>query len=457
MSKILIVDDDPSMNAALMGVIRHLGHAMQSCTTLKAGLTLARQDNELDLVLLDVRLPDGDGIEALPSFRQTPSRPEVIIITGFANLAGAETALKSGAWDYLRKPPSLDDIKLCISRALEYRAQKEKPECPILLKRERIIGGSPQLLAALEKAALAARSDASVLISGETGTGKECFADLIHSNSRRKAENFVAVDCGAMPVNLVESLLFGHEKGAFTGAERRREGLIKKADGGTLFLDEIGELSLTVQTRLLRVLQERSFRPLGSDSTVCSDFRIIAATNRDLESMARDGDFREDLLYRFKTIEINLPPLRERTGDVLDLATFFAKSVCEKEGLTLKGFSDCFFETLIAYDWPGNVRELQRAVEQAVISASWDKIIYSYHLPAGIRLFQTKSCLNDESQTISQNQLLPNFKSFQQSSVRDYLVKLMQTASGDKSLACEISGLSQSYLYKLLKDYRIQL
>jgi two-component system, NtrC family, response regulator len=311
MARILIVDDDEMTCETLLSLIRSQGHQVDGASRLKQGYRQLMK-NSYDLVFLDVNLPDGNGIEAVTAFRNTPSFPEVVIITGEGDPDGAELALKSGSWDYVCKPFSLEEIRLPLVRALQYRKEKSSGKAPLALRRTGIIGSSPETNTCLDLVAKAAHTNNNVLITGETGTGKELFARAIHENSSRSNRPFVVIDCAALPESLVESTLFGHEKGAFTGADRSREGLIKEADGGTLLLDEIGELPLAQQGAFLRVLQERRFRPVGSRADVFSDFRLIAATNRSIGRMVQAGTFREDLLFRLRSTSIDLPPLRNR-------------------------------------------------------------------------------------------------------------------------------------------------
>ncbi len=259
-----------------------------------------------DVVFLDVWLPDGNGLEALPQIQQTSYQPEVFIVTGLGDADGAELAINSGAWAYIQKPLSMKNISLQLERALQFREEKTQAKSPVLLRREGIIGNSKAIERCLSKVAYVARRDTNVLVTGETGTGKELFAKAIHDNSLRVRKKFVVVDCASLQKTLVGSMLFGHEKGAFTGAENSREGLIKQADGGTLVLDEIGELPLSVQTEFLRGLQEHRFRPLGSDKEIKSDFRLISTTNRNLKAMVKSRRFRQDLYFRLQTVSIEL-------------------------------------------------------------------------------------------------------------------------------------------------------
>jgi len=356
MAKVLIIDDDEIMSAMLTEMVSRMGHDASKALTLKEGLSKASED-EFDVVFLDIRLPDGSGLDMLPLIRNAPSQPEVIIITGFGDPDGAELAMKNDVWDYLQKPSSVREMTLTLTRAIQYREEKKSIKPPVVLKREGIIGASPQMETLMNLLAQAAGNEANVLITGATGTGKELFAWAIHNNSRRAGKNFVVVDCTALPETLVESILFGHEKGAFTSADKMREGLVKQANGGTLFLDEVGELPLPTQKAFLRVLQDHSFRPIGGKDIFESDFRLIAATNKDLGRMSEEGSFREDLLFRIRTLTIELPPLRARPGDIEELTKYYIAKFCERYGIAQKGYSPEFLEAHKGYEWPGNVRE----------------------------------------------------------------------------------------------------
>jgi two-component system NtrC family response regulator len=320
--------------------------------------------------------------------------------------------------------------------------------------------------------AYCAAGDAGVLIQGETGTGKELFARTIHENSPRRDASFVVVDCAALPEHLVESVLFGHVKGAFTGAEQSRDGLVKQADQGTLFLDEVGELPLALQKAFLRVLQEQRFRPVGGQRERKSHFRLISATNRDLLSSAAQGLFRKDLLYRLQTTVINLPPLRERKGDIKLLVLHYIHKFCDRNGMEIKGFVPEFLEVLERYDWPGNVRELINALEHAVLSVNTNPTLYPANLPAELRVRFIRSAAkekqgNQTSKTIltedwfmrAMPQDLPPFKEIRDAWLqvfeKTYLIRLMEKATGDMGAAMETSGLSRTKLYALLKKHGV--
>lgn len=335
MSQILIIDDDFEVCETMESLISRLSHGCDAAHSLDEGLRLAKQ-NEYDVIFLDVRLPDGNGLDILPDLMALSAPPEVIILTGKGDPDGAELAIQGGVWDYLLKPSSVREISLTLGRALKYREEKAGKAAGDTLDLTRVVGTSAGIKASLRLLGQAARSDSNVLITGETGTGKELFASTIHGNSKRQKSQFVVVDCAGLTESLVESTLFGHRKGAFTGAQDDRIGLVKLADGGTLFLDEVGEMPLPIQKAFLRVLQERTFRPVGDTREQTSNFRLMAATNRDLDNMVEKGEFRSDLLFRIKTMRIHLPPLAQRSADIRSLAQFHIDRLCSQYGMEKK-------------------------------------------------------------------------------------------------------------------------
>jgi len=465
MSNILIIDDEKLLCDTLSRYVQRIGHDTTYALSLEDGLKEVLS-NTFDVVFLDVRLPDGNGLDALPRIQKAPSAPEVIIITGEGDPDGAEIAIKSGAWAYIEKPLSMEKITLQLVRALQYHEEKAGKKQPVVLKSEGIVGSSPQLETCLDLLAQIANSNVNILITGETGTGKELFAKAIHKNSSRAGKNFIVVDCTALPETLVESMLFGHEKGAFTGAEKARVGLIKEADGGTLFLDEVGELPLTVQNDFLRVLQEYRFRPLGSNKEIESNFRLISATNRDLEGMVESGQFRQDLFFRLHSFIIELPPLRTRPKDIKDLTMHYMVNLCERYGMETKGISPDFFDALIAYDWPGNVRELIHAIERVITIARFEPTLFPKHLPTQIRIHEARASVGkgqasreepkEENQPIHTLPRLQDVREAALSKVeRQYLYDLMLLTKRDMKEASRISGLSRSRLYDLLQKYEI--
>ncbi len=465
MAHVLVIDDDKILNEFLCRMVAGFGHKASHAGSRKEGLQVA-QELLPDVIYLDVHLPDGSGLGILPSLREIASEPEIIIITGAGDPGSAELAIKNGAWDYIVKPGSLQDISLPLMRALQYRSAKQARSPLAALKRERIVGDSPAMRDCLDSLARAAASDISVLITGETGTGKELFARAIHDNSSRAAANFVIVDCAALPETLVESILFGYERGAFTGAEKSREGLVKLADGGTLFLDEAGELPLSLQKAFLRVLQEHRVRPLGSGEEYSSNFRLIAATNRDLDRMVDEGTFRKDLLFRLRAFQLELPPLRKHQQDIKPLAVHHVMKICERYGGIAKAISPDFFTALLDYDWPGNVRELVLTLESAVVASNGEPVIFPHHLPVSyrVRLAQSsiEKSLPDASTPTPSAKPQPAFPSHRDfranllaSAEKQYLQELLQMAEDGIPKACEISGLSRPRLYALMSKHHI--
>jgi two-component system NtrC family response regulator len=461
MAATLVIDDDQSIAEILVSFIQSLGHQADFALTLREGIRKA-VSGAYDLVFLDVRLPDGNGLIAVPEIREVSSRPEIIIITGEGSRAGAKMAMESGCWDYVLKPFSIETIQLPFTRALQYRGQKASCLKPRLLERKGIIGESEPLKTCLNQVAQAAQTEANVLINGETGTGKELLAWAIHKNSRRSDKPFVIVDCATLPENLVESTLFGHIRGAFTGADRDRDGLIKEADGGTLFLDEVGDMPGRVQAAFLRVLQEHRFRPLGEKQEIHSDFRLVAATNRDLDPMVQEGLFRSDLLFRINSITIHLPPLRKRPDDIMDLTLHYLKEFNQRYGIGIKGLSPDFFEALLSYDWPGNVRELINALERAISLAGEEQTLYPVHLPTDIRS-KLKSALfrsNPASEAGLENRAqsppsIPRLRELIETTEKKYFEDLTALTGGDLKALCRLSGLARTNVYARLKKYRI--
>ncbi len=455
MANVLVIDDDELISEMLCLMVEDMGHRASYALTIQDGITKASSE-AFDVVFLDIRMPDGNGLEVLPKIHGLPSQPEVIIITGLGDPDGAEIAIKNGAWDYIEKSSSTKEMALPFARALQYREEKKARKPLAALKVTGIIGMSRSMHGCLDLLAQAAYSEVNVLITGETGTGKEVFARAIHDNSSRAESNFVVVDCTALPETLVESVLFGHEKGSFTGADKAQEGLVKHAHQGTLFLDEIGELPLSIQKAFLRVLQEHRFRPVGAKQELISNFRLVAATNRNLDKLVREGTFRSDLLFRLRTLTIELPTLSARKEDMKDLAMFHMARVCERYQIGTKGFSPEFFDALMAYDWPGNVRELVNAIERAVTAAYTSPTLFPKHLPVEIRVKIARSAVKKEAPpSVSRETALISLTDYRLASERQYLQDLMFQTKGNIREACHISGLSRSRLYALLKEHSI--
>lgn len=480
MARILIIDDDHEICETMESLITRLTHECEAAFTLDQGLRLART-KEFDVIFLDVRLPDGNGLDILPEIMSLENSPEVIILTGKGDPDGAELAIKGGVWDYLLKPSSVREISLTLGRALKYHEEKAGRNSEGSLDLAGVVGESPSIKASFNLLALAARSDSNVLITGQTGTGKELFASTIHENSKRNLKNFVVVDCAGLTETLLESTLYGHRKGAFTGAQTDRIGLVKLADGGTLFLDEVGEMPLSMQKAFLRVLQERTFRPVGDTREQTSNFRLVAATNRDLDDMVQMGEFRQDLLYRLKTMHIHLPPLMERPEDIRALCVFRVGQLCKQYGLVPKHFGSDFHPALENYDWPGNVRELFNVLERAVVASGNEKTLYAMHLPREFRIQIARTQI--ARMTASENgpeplekldsepvrklgqdifedifdKELPTLREFKGMAEKVYLGELIRQCDGELPRILTASKLSRSHFYSLLKKYGLSL
>lgn len=457
----MVVDDDLMLCEMLVEQLVRIGHVARGVSTLSDGLNQVAK-NGYDIVFLDVQMPDGNGLEYLPRFKAAPSSPEVIIMTGKGDSDGAEKAITSGAWGYIGKPHVVRDLLLHLTRALQYREETRRVmKIPVALKRENIIGSSAEISTCLDQVAKAAASEVSVFVTGETGTGKELFAEAIHENSMRAQSNFVIVDCAALPENLIESTLFGYSKGAFTGADNSRDGLVKHADGGTLFLDEVGELPLTMQKTFLRVLQERRYRPVGSSQEKYSDFRLVAATNRNLEEEVRAGTFRSDLLFRLQAFSIKLPPLKERIGDIRELTTFYIEKLCQRYGQETKGIAPDFIEALFAYDWPGNIRELFQVLEQVLANAIQNPTLFSNHLPKHFRILQAQAGIKTAQPVSSSSgdapvgDTFPSWRENKECLEKNYVQELMLRSEGSIKDACRVSKLSRTRLYQLLHKYEL--
>ncbi|MDM8535597.1 sigma-54 dependent transcriptional regulator [Desulfobacterales bacterium HSG17] len=452
MGKILIIDDNKVFSKALAVIIEKMGHDITSAFTFKQGLELALSKS-FDVVFLDVGLPDGSGLDLLPRLKETKFNPEVIIITGDGDPDGAELAINTGAWDYIEKSASTKKIVLPMIRAMKYREKSILHQPTVALKRDGLIGESTCMKSCLDMLAQAAESNANVLVIGETGTGKELISRTIHRNSQRFKHKFVVVDCGALPENLVESALFGHTKGAFTSADKSKAGLVKQADRGTLFLDEVGELPLSVQKKFLRVLQEHCFRPVGGEKEVKSDFRIIAATNRNLEEMVKQGQFRKDFLFRLNTLTISAPSLKKHPEDIKELVLYHMSRLCEYYRIETKGISSDFFEKLHTYNWPGNVRELVNTLENAITAARHEPTLLSIHLPTRIRAYSARVSVVGHRGDASGR--MPGFRELMIKTERKYLQDLMVFTENNIKKSCRISGLSRSRMYALLKKHNI--
>lgn len=442
---ILVVDDDEITCNLLEEVLSKEGYLVDKALS---GQEAIRKGEEqfYEVVLSDVRMAEIDGLEVLKTFKQKSPETIIIMMTAFGSIDTAIQAIKEGAFDYVSKPFKLDEIKLTIQRALDQRRLlKEnifyRQELMTKYKLENIVGRSPQMLKVYKTIARVADSKSTVLIRGESGTGKELIARAIHYNSPRASQPFVAVDCGSLAENLLESELFGHVKGAFTGAITSKKGLFEEAHNGTCFLDEIGDISPSMQAKLLRVLQEHEIKRVGGTETIKIDVRIIAATNKNLEELVAQKKFREDLYYRLNVVTIHLPPLRERPGDIKLLAEHFLRKYAAENKKPIPQLSKEALEILTHYNWPGNVRELENVIERAV-TLSQRALILPEDLPRRLRLEPTSLPLNFLPGRITLSEL-----------EKLYIKKVLEDTGGNKKKAAEILGIDRRTLYRMAARY----
>ncbi len=450
-AKILVVDDEPSQRKMLQANLSLDGY--QVFEAEDGSDAIARVSEEFfDLILMDNRMTHVDGIEALKEIKKISPGIPVIIITAFASVETAIQALQAGAHDYLTKPLEIDELRIKVQQTLEFWRLKEdnilqRRRIENLFDASRIVGRSERMKHILETVAMVAPTEASVLILGESGTGKELIANALHQGSNRADKRFIKVNCAALPETLLESELFGHEKGAFTGAVGRRPGRFELADGGTIFLDEIGEMTPATQAKLLRVLQEREFEPLGSTRTVKVNIRIIAASNRILKDEVQKGTFRGDLFYRLNVVPIELPPLRERREDIPLLIEHFLKIYNEKNNRRLKGFHPRALDALMRYPWPGNIRELENVVERAVMLTSDEYAPFS-ELPEAIRGATGDPLLEEARQGIRSGMTIREME-------RELIIKTLEDNEGNRTRTSRILGITRRTLQLKLKEYGI--
>jgi DNA-binding NtrC family response regulator len=443
---ILIVDDDDAMCDYLREELEHEGFRAEVAGSGRAGVERVKKGG-IDLVVSDVKMPDLDGLDLLREVRQVHPTPYVITITAFGSIDTAIRAVKLGAFDYITKPFEIEQLVLVIQKALSERDLRSevtrlREEVARSYRFDNIIGRSAAMQEVFALIRRIAGSPASVLVTGESGTGKELVARAIHAHSPRADRTFVAINCAAIPETLLESDLFGYKRGAFTDARTDKPGLFLEATGGTIFLDEIAELPVTLQPKLLRVLQEHEVRPLGATKSERVDVRVIAATNRNLEDRLRQGRFREDLFYRLNVIHIHLPPLRERGEDVLPLAEHFLTRSAARAGKPLRGFRETAKKMLLAYAWPGNVRELENVVERAVALAEGE-IAGPEDLPPAMRDRKNQDRL---STALVQGLTLEELE-------REYIQRVLEAEGGNKTRAAQRLGLDRKTLYRKLEEY----
>ncbi|MFO7557449.1 MAG: sigma-54 dependent transcriptional regulator [Desulfobacterales bacterium] len=447
--KILVVDDDASHRLMLDAVLTAEKFEVSQADSGQSAIA-AVEEQFFDLILMDVRMSRIGGIEALKKIRKISPAIPVIIMTAYSSVSTAVEALKSGASDYLTKPLDIEELKILLHKTMQH--QKLEQENIYLKERvgerfdfSNIIGRSSAMKKLFETVSLVAPTEATVLITGESGTGKELIANAIHENSRRKEKLLITVNCAALPETLLESELFGHEKGAFTGATERQPGRFRAADTGTIFLDEITEMSSATQPKILRVLQEGEINPLGSSKTVKVDTRILAATNRNLSLEMEKGTFREDLFYRLNVVNICVPPLRERRDDIPLLTDFFLKQYVEKNQKLIKGLTPRAMDLLMRYNWPGNVRELENMIERAVILTRSD-MISEKDLPEPIHL--------SENHADTMEFHFAAGKSLKEVE-KEMIIRTLENNDGNRTRSAEVLGISRRTLQIKLKEYGI--
>lgn len=446
--RVLLVDDDASLGDALRAGLQGRGFDVLVVQDAAAAL-LALQERDFDVVLCDVQMPKVDGIELCARIVAARDDVPVVVLTAFGTLDTAVAAIRAGAYDFLAKPIKLEPLAIALDRAITTRVLREevrrlRKQIALSQASETLVGRSEAMRRVGELVARVAETDASVLITGESGTGKELVARAIHEASRRKAKPFVAINCAALPENLLESELFGHMKGAFTDARESRVGLLRQAEGGTVFLDEIGDMPLGLQPKLLRVLQERRVRPVGGSQELPIDVRFVAATNRDLEAAVEERAFREDLFFRINVVGIDLPPLRARgSADTLVLAQHFIERFAAMHKKPVRGMSGAVAEKLVAYSWPGNVRELMNCIERAVTLTPYDVI--------GPEDLSPRVAAAEPSRVVAWEQ--PNELVSLEEMERRYIGHVLESVSGNKTAAARILRIERRTLYRKLEQW----
>lgn len=452
-ARVLLVEDDQEMRNLLTDALGRRGFVVIACASGAEALD-EMQGADPDVVVTDIHMPGMDGLELCR--RVTAFRPAVpvIVITAFGSLETAISGIRAGAWDFVTKPFEIETIAIAIDRAARHKALTEEVRhlrevVAGTTRFEGLLGASPAMARLFDLLDRVADTDATVLVTGESGTGKELVARALHGRSRRRSGPFVAINCAAVPENLLESELFGHARGAFTDARAPRAGLFVQAHGGTLLLDEIGELPLALQPKLLRAVQERTVRPVGGDREVPFDVRIVVATNRNLATAVGEGRFREDLYYRFDVVHLEVPPLRARTGDSLLLAQHFVERFAARSGKRVTGLARPVAEKLLAYDWPGNVRELQNCMERAVALTRFDQVMLE-DLPD--RLLAYRPALKPASQ-FAQDEAGPSELLPLEEIERRHILKVLGALGGNKTEAARVLGLDRKTLYRKLERY----
>lgn len=454
MTTILVVDDEQSIRESLEGILQDEGFRCLFAENGERALTMVKEEN-VDLVMLDIWMPGMDGLEALQLIKEINPELTIIMMSGHGSIETAVKATKFGAFDFIEKPLSLEKVLLSIQNGLkvgqleqENRTLKEK-----LAKDHEIIGSSPPISTLKQQIRIAAPTSGWVLITGENGTGKELVARNIHTSSKRRDKPFVEVNCAAIPEELIESELFGHEKGAFTGATASRKGKFDLAHQGTLFLDEIGDMSLKTQAKILRILQEHKFERVGGNRTIKVDVRVVAATNKDLDVEIAQGHFREDLFYRLNVLPFHVPPLRDRREDIPDLVNHFLDYFCGKESRQIKTFEADAMDAMIRYNWPGNVRELKNIVERLVIMTP-DSSIGLRHLPAAINRPQAADV---ESGAGMASFTLDTYREAREQFEKEFLLQKLAENDWNVSRTAEVIDIERSNLHRKIKAFGIEL
>ncbi|NOX66537.1 MAG: sigma-54-dependent Fis family transcriptional regulator [Chlorobi bacterium] len=448
--KILIVDDDTSHRLMIKANMLDKEYDVREAEDGEDAIALVEKDF-FDLIIMDIKMKKIDGITALKKIKEiSPSIP-VMIMTAYSSVQTAVDALKLGAAEYFVKPLDMEAVCHSVEKTFDYlELQKENKTLKEQLNRDfeisSIIGKSKAMKSVFEVISLSAPSDATILILGESGTGKELIANAVHQNSFRKENPFVKINCAALPENLLESELFGHEKGAFTGAVTKREGRFELANKGTLFLDEIGDMTLSTQAKILRVLQEGEFERVGGDKTIKVDVRIIAATNKELEKEVEEGNFRKDLFFRLSVVPITLPPLRKRKQDIPLLAEFFLKKYAKKNNRLIRGFTPAALDKLMRYDWPGNVRELENALERTVIM-SYDQLIRPETLPDFLNSAEGNS--NKQEAKLQPGHSIKDVE-------KQLIIKTLESTDNNITRAAELLGISRRTLHNKINEYNIE-
>lgn len=449
--RILVIEDDEEMLENYSRLLKRMDY---ECIIERDSVKAAEELHRLspDVILTDLRMPGKSGFDILSASKKLNPDMPVILITAYANISTAVEAVKQGAFDFIAKPFTSEQLGMVIERALRQKIladeNKQLREQLRASSIDEIIGKSPAIREVIEVIKRVSRTDANILVTGESGTGKELVAKAIHARSLRKSEPFVPVDCAALPENLLESEMFGYEKGAFTGANTSKPGLFETAHGGTLFLDEIGEIPMTMQAKLLRAIQERQVRRLGSNKFISIDVRIISATNRNIKKSIQEKMFREDLYYRLNVIQITVPPLRERMGDIPVLALHFMNRFAALNKKDIRSISHDAMKILESYSWPGNVRELQNIMERAVVLCDGDKITIE-DLPKEI-------CMAPPPPLLAENMLYKDAKeAWLAAFERNYLTSLLKGTEGNISRAAQKAGIDRKTIHRLIKRYKL--